>query len=79
VDSAGPHRDGPRAFVVYSTWAAFQNKNYFVGANMVETSLVPSTHPASAVRAYRSEVCLRLERLDDIAGLLILIFPWAFA
>jgi hypothetical protein len=33
------------AFVIYSTWAAFQNKNYFVGANMGRDLISPFYSP----------------------------------
>jgi len=43
------------AFVIYSTWAAFQNKYYFVGADVHATSSVPFTHPASPAVASRGQ------------------------
>jgi len=63
------------AFVVYSTWAAFRTRTTSWARTWVETSLVPSTHLRRRFVRTRSEVCLRLERLDDIAGPVDLDLP----
>ena len=57
------------AFVIYSTWAAFQNKYYFVGANVHRDLIQPFYSPCigGTLRA-RGQVRLHLERLDALAG-----------
>ena len=67
------------AFVVYSTWAAFVNKNYYVGAAMhrdlispfyspcIAASCVPGSHPSTVITWWTLS-----------PALLILIFPLGF-
>ena len=67
------------AFVVYSTWAAFVNKNYYVGAAMhrdlispfyspcIAASCVPGSHPSTVITWWTIS-----------PALLILIFPLGF-
>ncbi len=67
------------AFVIYSTWAAFVNRNYFVGAAMhrnlispfyspcLTESCVPGSHPSTVITWWTIS-----------PALLILIFPLGF-
>ena len=66
-------------FVVYATWAAFSNRNYYVGADMprnlispfyspcLTESCVPGSHPATVITWWTIS-----------PALLILIFPLGF-
>jgi hypothetical protein len=67
------------AFVVYSTWAAFINKDYFVGAAMHRNLLSPFYSPclaASCVAGSHPRVVAEWWSLSP--ALLILIFPLGF-
>ena len=67
------------AFVVYSTWAAFINKDYYVGAAMHRNLLSPFYSPcltASCVAGSHPRVVADWWSLSP--ALLILIFPLGF-
>ncbi|MGB8179236.1 MAG: hypothetical protein WCF63_03630 [Acidimicrobiales bacterium] len=67
------------AFVIYSTWAAFQNKNYFVGANMGRDLISPFYSPCiggSCVPGARFAFVWNAWTISP--ALLILIFPLGF-
>ena len=67
------------AFVVYSTWAAFVNKDYFVGAAMHRNLISPFYSPcltASCVAGSHPRVVAEWWSLSP--ALLILIFPLGF-
>ena len=67
------------AFVIYSTWAAFQNKYYFVGANVHRDLVSPFYSPCLAsncVPGARASFFLRGWPLSP--ALLILIVPLGF-
>ena len=58
------------AFVIYSTWAAFQNKYYYVGANVApRPRSAPSTRPASRASACPARKAgFALQLVDAVAG-----------
>ena len=67
------------AFVIYSTWAAFQNKNYYVGANMHRDLISPFYSPClvgSCVPGSSHGVLFSWWTISP--ALLILIFPLGF-
>ncbi len=67
------------AFVIYSTWAAFQNKDYFVGANLHRDLISPFYSPcigASCVPGARFAFTWSWWTISP--ALLILIFPLGF-
>ena len=68
------------AFVIYSTWAAFQNKNYYVGASLHRDLISPFYSPCigGLVRARRVAPGLASAGSDLSPALLILIFPLGF-
>ncbi|MGD0053986.1 MAG: hypothetical protein ABSC34_00925 [Acidimicrobiales bacterium] len=68
------------AFVVYSTWAAFQNKNYYVGAAMHRDLISPFYSPClagSCVAGAKSGV-FALNWWMISPALLILVVPLGF-
>ncbi len=79
VGPTGGHRDGADPFVGYSTWAAFVNKNYYVGA-------APAPQPDLAVLLAVPGRELRAREPPGTVitwwtispALLILIFPLGF-
>ena len=67
------------AFVIYSTWAAFQNKNYFVGASFHRDLISPFYSPcltSNCVEGSTSGFAIHGWALSP--ALLILIFPLGF-
>ena len=67
------------AFVIYSTWAAFQNKYYFVGASAHRNLISPFYSPCiagSCVAGTKAGVAWNYWNLSP--ALLILIFPLGF-
>ena len=67
------------AFVIYSTWAAFQNKNYFVGASMGRDLISPFYSPCiggSCVPGAKFAFAWNAWTISP--ALLILIFPLGF-
>lgn len=67
------------AFVIYSTWAAFQNKYYYVGANVHRDLISPFYSPCiagSCVSGAKAGFSLNWFELSP--ALLILIFPLGF-
>jgi hypothetical protein len=67
------------AFVIYSTWAAFQNKNYYVGANVHRDLISPFYSPClvrSCVPGAAHGVLFSWWTISP--ALLILIFPLGF-
>lgn len=67
------------AFVIYSTWAAFQNKYYFVGADMHRNLISPFYSPCltgSCVSGAKAGIAWNYWNLSP--ALLILIFPLGF-
>jgi hypothetical protein len=67
------------AFVIYSTWAAFQNKNYYVGAAMHRDLISPFYSPClvgACVRGSSHGVLFSWWTISP--ALLILIFPLGF-
>ena len=67
------------AFVIYSTWAAFQNKYYYVGAAMHRDLISPFYSPCiagSCVEGTKAGVAWNYWNLSP--ALLILIFPLGF-
>jgi hypothetical protein len=67
------------AFVVYSTWAAFQNRYYYVGANVHRDLISPFYSPClagSCVSGAKAAVAFNWFELSP--ALLILIFPLGF-
>jgi hypothetical protein len=66
-------------FIVYSTWAAFQNRYYFVGASMGRDLISPFYSPCIGglcVPGAKAGFTLNWFRLSP--ALLILIFPLGF-
>ena len=64
------------AFIIYSTWAAFQNRYYFVGASMHRDLISPFYSPCIGgvcVPGAKAGFTLNWFRLSP--ALLILIFP----
>ncbi|MGC1420663.1 MAG: hypothetical protein WA786_11175 [Acidimicrobiales bacterium] len=67
------------AFVVYSTWAAFQNRYYYVGANVHRDLISPFYSPClagSCVSGAKAGLAFNWFELSP--ALLILIFPLGF-
>ena len=67
------------AFIIYSTWAAFQNRYYFVGASMHRDLISPFYSPCIGgvcVPGAKAGFTLNWFRLSP--ALLILIFPLGF-
>ncbi len=67
------------AFIVYSTWAAFQNKYYYVGATVHRDLISPFYSPCiagSCVEGAKSGFAFNWWKLSP--ALLILIFPLGF-
>jgi len=67
------------AFIIYSTWAAFQNKYYYVGANFHRDFISPFDSPclaADCVPGSKSGFVISGWTLSP--ALLILIFPLGF-
>jgi hypothetical protein len=67
------------AFIVYSTWAAFQNANYYVGANVGRDLISPFYSPClanSCTAGSTHGFILHFWNLSP--ALLILIFPLGF-
>ena len=67
------------AFVIYSTWAAFQNKNYYVGANVHRDLISPFYSPclaSSCVEGSRAGFFFNGWSLSP--AFLILLFPLGF-
>ena len=67
------------AFIIYSTWAAFQNKYYYVGANFHRDFISPFYSPclaADCVPGSKSGFVISGWTLSP--ALLILIFPLGF-
>ncbi|HTB09816.1 MAG TPA: hypothetical protein VK704_08415 [Acidimicrobiales bacterium] len=67
------------AFVIYSTWAAFQNKNYFVGANLNRDLISPFYSPClggSCVPGAKFAFTWNAWTISP--AILILIFPLGF-
>ncbi len=67
------------AFVIYSTWAAFQNKNYYVGANAHRDLISPFYSPCLTDHCVPgSSAGFILHGWPLSPALLILIFPLGF-
>jgi hypothetical protein len=67
------------AFVVYVTWAAFQNKNYYVGADMGRNLLSPLYSPCIAASCVQgASHGVQLSWWNFSPALLILIVPGGF-
>ena len=67
------------AFVVYSTWAAFQNRYYYVGANVHRDLMSPFYSPCIASNCVAgSKAGFALSGWTLSPALLILIFPLGF-
>ena len=67
------------AFVLYSTWAAFQNKYYFVGANVHRDLISPFYSPCVAGDCVPgAKFAFAVNRWTLSPALLILIFPLGF-
>jgi hypothetical protein len=67
------------AFIIYSTWAAFQNKDYYVGAGLGRDLISPFYSPClanSCVPGSTSAFVLHWWALSP--ALIILIFPLGF-
>ena len=67
------------AFIIYSTWAAFQNKNYYVGASAHRDLISPFYSPClaqSCVPGSNAAFVLHWWTLSP--ALIILIFPLGF-
>ena len=67
------------AFVIYSTWAAFQNKNYYVGANVHRDLISPFYSPCAASSCPSGSTSgFILHGWALSPALIILIFPLGF-
>ncbi|HEY1826144.1 MAG TPA: hypothetical protein VGG21_09330 [Acidimicrobiales bacterium] len=67
------------AFVIYSTWAAFQNKNYFVGANLNRDLISPFYSPCLAGSCVPgAKFAFTWNWWEISPAILILIFPLGF-
>jgi len=67
------------AFVIYSTWAAFQNRYYYVGANVHRDLISPFYSPCVASNCVEgSKAGFALSGWTLSPALLILIFPLGF-
>ncbi|MDE3009201.1 MAG: hypothetical protein KGI14_09285, partial [Acidobacteriota bacterium] len=67
------------AFVIYSTWAAFQNRYYYVGAAVHRDLISPFYSPCLASNcAPGSKAAFALNGWTLSPALLILIFPLGF-
>ena len=67
------------AFVIYSTWAAFQNRNYFVGANVHRDLVSPFYSPCLTTHCVTGSTVGFVFGLGSLSpALLILIFPLGF-
>ena len=67
------------AFVIYSTWAAFQNRNYFVGANVHRDLVSPFYSPCLTTHCVAGSTVGFVFGLGSLSpALLILIFPLGF-
>ncbi|HVB51577.1 MAG TPA: hypothetical protein VND89_07595 [Acidimicrobiales bacterium] len=67
------------AFIIYSTWAAFQNKNYYVGANVHRDLVSPFYSPCLASHCVTgSKIGFGLGWWTWSPALIILIVPLGF-
>lgn len=67
------------AFIIYSTWAAFQNKNYYVGAQMHRDLISPFYSPCLANSCGAAKFgAFSFGNWALSPALLILIFPLGF-
>ena len=67
------------AFVIYSTWAAFQNKNYYVGASAHRDLISPFYSPCAASSCPTGTSAGFVVHIWSLSpALLILIFPLGF-
>lgn len=67
------------AFIIYSTWAAFQNKNYYVGADMNRNLISPFYSPCLAnICPPGAKAAFTVSGWSLSPAFLILIFPLGF-